>query len=194
MFQRRSKRLGFGFLRSVIHERNDAVRLGPQFLIGCRTDQWRQLHSYGWESNFMFGAHSFLCGGFTATGGNPSTVWVPLRMFSPGLKPVGAPSLKPGAPTDKIVLSPCTQGSPNQELVPVRIARSVCMHAAAPKTPLGSRAGAGMMPYRTLRLPGANWGPQRTSAPAFALAHPRPPVPLHGCIAGHPVKRRDATV
>ena len=68
------------------------------------------------------------------------------------------------------------------------------MHAAAPKTPLGSQAGAGMMPYRTLRLPGASWGSQRTSAPAFALAHPRPPVPLHGCIAGHPVKRRDATV
>lgn len=45
------------------------------------------------------------------------------------------------------------------------------MHAAAPKTPLGSQAGAGMMPYRTLRLPGASWGPQRTSAPAFALAH-----------------------
>ena len=58
------------------------------------------------------------------------------------------------------------------------------MHAAAPKTPLGSQAGAGMMPYRTLRLPGASWGPQRTSAP----------VPLYGCIAGHPVKRRDATV
>lgn len=41
------------------------------------------------------------------------------------------------------------------------------MHAAAPKTPLGSQAGAGMMSYRTLRLPGASWGPQRTSAPAF---------------------------
>ena len=32
------------------------------------------------------------------------------------------------------------------------------MHAAAPKTPLGSQAGAGMMPYRTLRLPGGKLG------------------------------------
>ena len=141
MFQRRSKGLGFDFLRSVFHERNDAVRLGPQFLIGCRTDQWCQLHSYGWESNFMFGAHSYLCGGLIATGGNPSTVWVPLRMFSPGLKPVGAPSLKPGGQTDKIVLSPCTQGSPNQELVPVRIARSVCMHARGTQNPAGVPGG-----------------------------------------------------
>lgn len=32
------------------------------------------------------------------------------------------------------------------------------MHAAAPKTPLGSQAGAGMMPNRTHRLPGVSWG------------------------------------
>lgn len=38
------------------------------------------------------------------------------------------------------------------------------MHAAAPKTPLGSQAGAGMMPYRTLRLPGGQAGGRNVQA------------------------------